>query len=765
MELSVCKLISINGRSRLRRFTNIDYSHLSTINGFDGLEDIRFTLFNRGAKVMHTLLLDFDGLSMEKGKDLITTVQKVYGEHLMFHVFTGGGHHIYIPMDVGLEKANLCHYKESYISKASELQAMFDDTVIVDVLVFNSVEKFGRVPGSFNSKHKKTVVYMGEDLKSPLAKSIDTLLDFNEVTYALKKNTFLDNRIKDNGGRNPWKFCAFVRYADRAQAALPYNLWQMAVSILGNAGQFDEARQVSEDHEDYDENTFDGQAQELAKYNYGCARVFDETKDVMDSPCLGCPHHGTGSFPSYVSGVNITPSAKTGFHPLVKSGEDFVLNKKRIEPVDVVHQMVNTSNLILCDGMVYEWGETYWEQRCSFGSSVSLLSENFMDRLEAIPAHKLRTHTDIFNLFRVLPSMTSKLSKIKRDDLPNNLINFTNGILDLDSNEFMDHEKESYQFMKPAHQYLPDATCPAWDAFLERTFSNEEQIHLLHVFMGLALSNVPLSEYQEMLWMNGRPRSGKSTILRVFRALVGVSNTIGCVGGAPPIKDGSLAMEYRRKRLFAIDEFSTNIRRADLNAWERILTPFVSGVSIGVRLMRQEVIHSEPEATVIITSNDDPPFNEKGDGLGRRIRVLPFEMGVEKKDEDRYLFRKFQAEMPGIMNKALVGLASFQEYGMPERSEGEQLEVDLLYDEGVSAEIQTFFDKYLTPAKSREESTKMSELHTLYCRVNNKDTSFYGVRRFGQQFKKFIKNQSPYKVHEVYNRRPDGQYVRFKLKI
>jgi putative DNA primase/helicase len=66
--------------------------------------------------------------------------------------------------------------------------------------------------------------------------------------------------------------------------------------------------------------------------------------------------------------------------------------------------------------------------------------------------------------------------------------------------------------------------------------------------------------------------------------------------------------------------------------------------------------------------NDRPRVRETDDAFWRRVRVIPLEVEVPKRERDGDLPNKLKAEWPGILNWAVRGCLKWQRDGLAEPS-------------------------------------------------------------------------------------------------
>jgi putative DNA primase/helicase len=235
---------------------------------------------------------------------------------------------------------------------------------------------------------------------------------------------------------------------------------------------------------------------------------------------------------------------------------------------------------------------------------------------------------------------------------PRNLISFQNGLLDTTTRIL--HKATPYFFTRTAlaMNYDPDALKPAqWLAFLDETLLGRQAlIDLLQEWLGYKITTDTSLHRVMFLW--GRPRSGKGTILRIEEALVGKPNT-----AFPKIE--TLAGRFGLQGLIGkssaqITDMNTD-RKSDLGT----AAANINGISgeDGQTVERKNMTNWDGNLGVrfTIAGNTLPDFGSHTGAMATRLMIIPFEVSFEGR-EDRALTERLKDELPGILNWALDGL-------------------------------------------------------------------------------------------------------------
>lgn len=216
--------------------------------------------------------------------------------------------------------------------------------------------------------------------------------------------------------------------------------------------------------------------------------------------------------------------------------------------------------------------------------------------------------------------------------------------------ELVPHTPARFNLFSLPFDYQPAAECPAWLSFLDQVLPGDREAkEFLGEWFGYVLSG--RTEQQKMAALIGKKRSGKGTIARVLRALVGPENVaglnLGMLGGTfglEPFVGAALAVasdvrwhsrnigDAVQTLLEVTGEDALTVHRKNKSAWKG---------QLGVRFM--------------LMSNDTPTFSDRSGALVDRMLYVSFKQSFFGR-EDTSLTEKLMHELPGILNWALDGL-------------------------------------------------------------------------------------------------------------
>jgi putative DNA primase/helicase len=224
------------------------------------------------------------------------------------------------------------------------------------------------------------------------------------------------------------------------------------------------------------------------------------------------------------------------------------------------------------------------------------------------------------------------------------LLHITDGI-----SKLLPHDPEFFGLASVVYDYRPAARCRRWKQFLNELWPDDQKAgELLQEWFGYCL--LPDTSQQKLLGIIGPPRSGKSTIARVLRELIGRCNV-----ASPSIRSlsGQFGLWGMLEKSVAIvpdatlphpcpalEELLKSISGEDAMDIHRKGMPPLTGIRLPTR--------------IVILANEQPAFHDPSGALQRRLITLRTRQSFSGK-EDITLTDKLLKELPGILNWAIEG--------------------------------------------------------------------------------------------------------------
>ncbi|MHC6156571.1 DNA primase family protein [Bradyrhizobium elkanii] len=256
-----------------------------------------------------------------------------------------------------------------------------------------------------------------------------------------------------------------------------------------------------------------------------------------------------------------------------------------------------------------------------------------------------------------LPGAPKKLAAID----PRNVISFRNGLLDIRTRKLYPATPAFFTRSALPFDFDPDAPKPErWLGFLDEVTAGKgdsgepvprpELVQLIREMMGYLISSD--TSKQVVFHFYGQPRSGKGTVLRVLRSIVGERNT-----AAPTVQN--LAGEFGPssligKSLAMITDMATD-NRQHLSAAASHINAISGEDPQTIRRMYREPWSGYLPTRFVLVSNALPNFGAHTLALSTRLRIVPFENSFQDR-MDADLTAKLIAERAGIILWCLDGL-------------------------------------------------------------------------------------------------------------
>ncbi|MFJ4010270.1 phage/plasmid primase, P4 family [Streptomyces sp. NPDC090026] len=243
----------------------------------------------------------------------------------------------------------------------------------------------------------------------------------------------------------------------------------------------------------------------------------------------------------------------------------------------------------------------------------------------------------------------------RHDDSP--IVACRNGLLRIRDRALLPHGPGFFNLVSVPYDFDPDATAPTWEQFLNGIWPDDpDSIAALQEWFGYVLSG--RTDQQKILLIVGPSRSGKGTIARVLKELVGRDNLAGPTLAGLGTNFGLSTLVGKPLAVISDARLSGN---DNSQVVERLLT--ISGEdTIDIDRKYRAVWTGKLPTRLVVLSNELPHFGDSSGVIARRFILLSMRTSWLGK-EDPTLFDRLTAEMPGILNWALEGLARLQRTG------------------------------------------------------------------------------------------------------
>lgn len=265
----------------------------------------------------------------------------------------------------------------------------------------------------------------------------------------------------------------------------------------------------------------------------------------------------------------------------------------------------------------------------------------------------------LFAMPAISASAPQWISPEDGDPQVESLIVCRNGILDLLHLKLYPSTPRLFATTAVGCSWSPEPAEPfEWFAFLRSLWPDDpESIRELQQIFGYLLT--PDTSQQKIFAVIGPPRSGKGTLARILKALLGdeavVNPTLQSLErpfGLAPLVGKTLAIIGDARLGGASDQ---------QQVVERLLS--ISGEdSLSIDRKNRDPINVRLRCRVLLLSNELPRLYDTSGALASRFVILTLSRSFLG-EEDTQLEAKLLAELPGILKWAIEGRADLQENG------------------------------------------------------------------------------------------------------
>ncbi len=234
---------------------------------------------------------------------------------------------------------------------------------------------------------------------------------------------------------------------------------------------------------------------------------------------------------------------------------------------------------------------------------------------------------------------------------PSQLLPMRNGLLDLRTGRLLAPTPGFFNGWALDFDYEPDAPEPAeWLAFLGSVWPNDrEAVDTLQEMLGYLLGSD--TRQQKVFMLVGPPRSGKGTVARVTRALLGAANVAG-----PTLS--SLATNFGLQPLIGKPVAIVSDARLSGKVDAHVIAERMLSISGEDALTIDRKYSSAWTGTLptrfVILTNELPRIADASGALASRFVVLVMTQSFLGR-EDHGLTGRLLSELPGILNWAIEG--------------------------------------------------------------------------------------------------------------
>lgn len=242
------------------------------------------------------------------------------------------------------------------------------------------------------------------------------------------------------------------------------------------------------------------------------------------------------------------------------------------------------------------------------------------------------------------------------------LFNTPSGIVDLDTGEILEHNKDKFLTKMAGFDYTDNADCPQWQEFLGTIFRQDKDL-IRYIQKAVGYSLTGYNEEQCAFILHGDGRNGKTTFIEVLREILG-DYAVNIQAETLMVKRGFSSGSSELARL-AGARFATSSEPNDgMRFDEGLIKQLTGGEPITAAKKYEDEIEFTPVFKLWISTNHKPIIRGTDDGIWRRIHLIPFSVQIPAEKVDKRLRYKLMKEAPAILRWAVDGCLLWKREGL-----------------------------------------------------------------------------------------------------
>ncbi len=330
--------------------------------------------------------------------------------------------------------------------------------------------------------------------------------------------------------------------------------------------------------------------------------------------------------------------------------------------------------LLFCSemGRWLHWEKTHWVPDSNL-VAIRLLQQTLKEMFEEALNDPDRTRrqdvvdhvikSENYQRIKGSEMLARSMCMVRQQQLDVNpmLLNVANGTLNLETGELWPHERGNYITKVASVEYVPDAECPRWQAFLWRVLDGDQSLlGFVQKAVGYTLSGS--TREQVLFFLYGLGANGKTTFLETLREVLGDYATQADSNTFMTRRDEGPRNDIARlvgRRMVVSTEVEEGRRMGEV-----VVKQLTGGDMVVARFLHQEFFEYRPNFKIWIAGNHKPSIMGTDEGIWRRLRLIPFNVTIPEEERDPELGSKLRGELPGILAWAVRGFQMWQDEGL-----------------------------------------------------------------------------------------------------
>lgn len=234
------------------------------------------------------------------------------------------------------------------------------------------------------------------------------------------------------------------------------------------------------------------------------------------------------------------------------------------------------------------------------------------------------------------------------------LLNVRNGMLDLLTGELHPHSPEYMSIAQLPVTWDPEASCPTYERWLSEVLPSDQRDDLEEITSTML---DPARTPHKSIFLFGPSRSGKSTFLRIMRAVAGEGNTAGVTLHQLAEDKFAAASLYGKALNVAADLSSRHIE--DLSIWKMLTGEDL----IAANLKYGRMFNFVNQALFAFSANELPTVSEASRAYFERVKPFKFPRSFAGSEDPSIEDSIMANELSGVLRRWQRAFVRLRERG------------------------------------------------------------------------------------------------------
>jgi P4 family phage/plasmid primase-like protien len=296
---------------------------------------------------------------------------------------------------------------------------------------------------------------------------------------------------------------------------------------------------------------------------------------------------------------------------------------------------------------------------------------------------------------------------LNRDE---HLINFKNGLLDINTMELLPHTPDTLSTVQLPCNWNPEAISKngIWDKYIKTLTDSDSEIEeLLLQFLGLSLSNIHGYRVKKSIFMFGKGNTGKSKIKELTYRLLGNNNCSG-------VDLTTLEARFGASKLFNKRLIGSNDMKYATVAEVNTFKLAIGGDTLDVEFKGLGSFEYIYKGLMWFCCNELPKFGgDKGEWVYERIITIECLNVISIKDQDDELLDKMYADREYIVRLCIEALLRLRKnrlkFKIPEKC---KVAKEIYVKDNSS--FLTFYNECCVPRNETKDGVTCKTLYDVY---------------------------------------------------